>query len=68
MEQNVLLQEGYALKSFNTIKLKMVDWRPLLTVICVISKKPCYIARPLLQNKICSFRGGGGGLNLTEAG
>ena len=41
-------REGYALKKFNSIKLNMTSLRPLLTLLCVISEKPCQLAGPLL--------------------
>ena len=51
---------GYTMKKFNLIKFKMADLRPLLTSIglCVITVKPCQIARPLLFNKMCGFKWG----------
>ena len=38
----------YALKNGKSIKFKMAALPPLLTLICVISGKPCQMARPLL--------------------
>ena len=39
------------------IKFKMIDLRPLLTLIWVLSGKLCQIARPLLQNQNVWFHG-----------
>ena len=50
MEQNVQFQVGIYHEKFNLIKFKMADLWPLLTPICVITGKPCQIARPLLLN------------------
>ena len=36
----------------------MADYRPLLTLICLISGKPCQIARPLLLKKNVQFQVG----------
>ena len=33
------------MKNFNCIKFEMADLEPLLTVICLISGKPCQITR-----------------------
>ena len=45
----------YALQNFKLIVFKMADLRPLLTLIWVISGKPCQIARTSLINKMCGF-------------
>ena len=55
IEQNVQLQVGYTMKKINLIKLKMADLWQLWTSICVITGKPCQIARPLLLNKMCGY-------------
>ena len=49
---------------FNSIKLKMADMRQLLTSKCVI---PFQIARPLIYNKMCEFRGGGWGMPFRNS-
>ena len=36
----------------------MADRHPLLTLLCLISCKPCQIARPLISNTNVRFRGG----------
>ena len=51
-------REGYALKIFNSTKFKMADLQPLLTLLCVISGKPCQIARLLPQKLDVRFQGG----------
>ena len=47
-EQNVRFQVGICFENLNSIKFKMTNLRPLLTLIYVISGILCWIARPLL--------------------
>ena len=46
---------GYTMKTLKLIKFKMADLRPLSTLICVITGKPCQIARPYYWTKCAVF-------------
>ena len=45
--QNVWFQVEISSENFNSIKFKMAEYWPWLTLVCVISDKPCQIAGPL---------------------
>ena len=54
IEQNMLYQGrrgGYALDKFTSIKFKISNLWLLLMLVCVISEKPCQIARPNHYNR-----------------
>ena len=48
IKQNVRFHEGICPEKFQLNKFKMADLQPLLTFICVISGKPCQIAKSIL--------------------
>ena len=58
IEQNMRFQGGICPEKFQLDQIQMADLWPLLSLIWVISGKPCQIARPSLQNKIVGFREG----------